>query len=115
MKLDNPGLCFFNSKALVDLQNLRVVFYQCSAIGNSELRIRNFHSKHDSMCKRKIPSYCFWVYSKKAITRNSLDREPGVFRRYQVIAISLGLRDLHESGLPVICTVIWHCNEKAPY
>ena len=81
---------FFKLKALVDLHNLRVVYYQCSAIDNSELRIRNFHSKHDSMCKRKIPSYCFCVYRKKAITRNSPDREFGVFRRYQVIAISLG-------------------------
>ena len=91
MKLDNPGLCFFfKLKALVDLQNLSVVFYQCSAIDNSELRIRNFHSKHDSICKKKIPSYCFCVYSKKEITRNSTDREFGVFRRYQVIAISLG-------------------------
>ena len=60
-----------------------------SVLCNSELGIWNFCSKHDFMCKSKVPSYCFCVYSKKAIPRNSNDREFGVFQRYQVIAISL--------------------------
>ena len=52
---------------------------QCSANDNSETGNRNFQSKHDSMCKRKIPSYCFFVYGKKAVTQNSHDRGFGVY------------------------------------
>ena len=90
MKLDKLGLCFLSLKLWLTYKNSELSFFSIVQSINLELGIRNFHFKHDSMCKRKIPSYCFCVYSKKAITRNSPDREFGVFRRYQVIVISLG-------------------------
>ena len=89
MKLDKLGLCFLSLKLWLIYKNSELSFFSVVQSINSELGIQNFHSKHDSMCKTKIPSYCFCVYSKKAITRNSPDREFRVFRRYQVI-ISLG-------------------------
>ena len=61
---------FYKLKTLDDLKNFCVIVYQCSANDNSELGIKNFYSKHDSMCKRKIPSYCFYIHCKKAITGN---------------------------------------------
>ena len=90
MKLDKLGLCFLSLKVWLTYKNPELSFFSVVQSINSELGILSFHSKHDSMCERKIPSYCFCVYSKKAITRNSPDREFGVFRRYQVIVISLG-------------------------
>ena len=89
MKLDKLGLCFLSLKVWLTYKNSELSFFSVVQSINSELGILSFHSKHDSMCERKIPSYCFCVYSKKAITRNSPDREFGVFRRYQVIVISL--------------------------
>ena len=90
MKLDKLRLCFLSLKLWLTYKNSELSFFSVVQSMNLELGIRNFNSKHDSMCERKIPSYCFCVYSKKAITRNSPDREFGVFRRYQVIVISLG-------------------------
>ena len=90
MKLDKLGLCFLSLKIWMTYKNSELSFFSVVQSINSELGIWSFHSKHDSMCERKIPSYCFCIYSKKGITRNSPDREFGVFRRYQVIVISLG-------------------------
>ena len=71
MKLDKLGVCFLSLKLWLTYKNSELSFFSVVQSINSELGIRNFHSKHDSMCKRKIPSYCVCVYSKKAVTRNS--------------------------------------------
>ena len=72
MKLGKLGLCFLSLKLSLTYKNSELSFFSVVQSINSELGIRNFHSKHDSMCKRKIPSYCFCVCSKTAITLNSL-------------------------------------------
>ena len=82
MKLDKLGLCFLSLKVWLTYKNSELSFFSVVQSINSELGIWSFHSKHDFMCERKISSYCFRVYSKKAITWNSPDRELGVFRRY---------------------------------
>ena len=90
MKLDKLGLCFLTLKVWLTYKNPELSLFSVVQSINSELGILSLYSKHDSMCERKIPSYCFCIYSKKAIIRNSPDRKFGVFRRYQVIVISLG-------------------------
>ena len=55
---------FSELKALVDSERFRVIVFQYRAKNdNSELGI--FTSKHDPICKSKIPSYRFSVQGKK--------------------------------------------------
>ena len=47
---------------------------------------QNFHLKHGSICKSKIPSYCFWVWDKNW---------------------QLGTRNCHFQAIPCVIEKLW--------
>ena len=56
MKLDKLGLCFLSLQVWLTYKNSELSFFCVVQSINSELGIWSSHSKHDSMCERKIPS-----------------------------------------------------------